>query len=126
MQLSIAAFESVPDPRAENVRDDLGEIPIIAFIAVLCGAQGCAEMAQFGHMKPKFFKRFLKLKHGIPSHDTFSTVFRMIDPQALDAAFGQITARLDPTKGSLTTKLKSAGWNHDILLEMLGRMGRMR
>ena len=35
-------------------------------------------------------------------------------------------ARLDPTKGSLTTKLKSAGWNHDIMLEMLGRMSQMR
>ena len=94
MQLFIAAFESVPDPRAENVRHDLGEIVIIAFIAVLCGAQGCAEMAQFGRVKLKFFKRFLKLKHGVPSHDTFSTVYGMIDPKALDSAFGQITARL--------------------------------
>jgi predicted transposase YbfD/YdcC len=94
MQLFIAAFEGVPDPRAENVRHDLGELLMIAFVAVLCGAQGCAEMAEFGRVKIKFFKRFLKLKHGVPSHDTFSTVFRMIDPKALDAAFGQITARL--------------------------------
>ena len=35
-------------------------------------------------------------------------------------------ARLDPAKGSLTTKLKSAGWNHDIMLEMLGRMSHLR
>src|SRR5262249_1107999 len=42
----------------------------------------------------KFLKRFLKLKHGIPSHDTFSTVFRMLDPKALDAAFGRLTATL--------------------------------
>jgi predicted transposase YbfD/YdcC len=94
MQLFIAAFDSVPDPRAENVRHNLGEMLIIAFVAVLCGAQGCAEMAEFGRAKLKFFKRFLALKHGVPSHDTFSTVFRMIDPKALDAAFGQITARL--------------------------------
>jgi predicted transposase YbfD/YdcC len=94
MQLFIAAFESVPDPRAENVRHDLVEILIVAFIAVLCGAQSCAEMAEFGREKIRFFKRFLKLRHGIPSHDTFSTVFRMLDPKALDAAFGQITARL--------------------------------
>src|SRR5215813_12153641 len=36
----------------------------------------------------------LSLKHGIPSHDTFSTVFRMLDPRALDAAFGRLTATL--------------------------------
>lgn len=35
-------------------------------------------------------------------------------------------ARLDPNKGSLTTKLKSAGWNHEIMLQMLGRLGHMR
>lgn len=94
MQLFIAAFEDVPDPRAENVRHDLVEILIVAFVAVLCGAQSCAEMAEFGREKIKFFTRFLKLKHGIPSHDTFSTVLRMLDPKALDAAFGQINARL--------------------------------
>jgi hypothetical protein len=51
-------------------------------------------MAEFGRAKLKFRKRFLKLKHGIPSHDTFSTVFRMLDPKALDAAFGRLTAML--------------------------------
>ena len=58
MQLFLAAFQSVPDPRAENVRHNLAELLIIAFVAVLCGAQGCAEMAEFGRMKLEFFKRF--------------------------------------------------------------------
>jgi len=31
-------------------------------------------MAEFGRAKLKFLKRFLKLRHGMPSHDTFSTV----------------------------------------------------
>ena len=94
MQLFIAAFQGVPDPRAENVRHDLVDLLIIAFIAVLCGAQNCSEIAEFGREKHKLFKRFLKLRHGIPSHDTFSTVLRLLDAKALDAAFGQITARL--------------------------------
>jgi predicted transposase YbfD/YdcC len=94
MQLFLAAFQDVPDPRAENVRHGLVEILIIAFVAVLCGAQGCSEMAEFGRAKLEFFKRFLKLRHGIPSHDTFSTVLRMLDPNALDAAFGKLTATL--------------------------------
>jgi len=51
-------------------------------------------MTEFGRTKLKFFKRFLKLKHGVPSHDTFSTVLRIIDPKALDAAFGSLTATL--------------------------------
>ena len=51
-------------------------------------------MAEFGRAKLKFLKRFLKLRHGVASHDTFSTVFRMLDPKALDAAFGRLTATL--------------------------------
>jgi hypothetical protein len=94
MQLFLTAFKSVPDPRAENVRHDLIEIVLIAFLAVLCGAQHCSEMAAFGRAKIKLLKRFLKLKRGIPSHDTFSTVLRMLDPKALDAAFGRLTATL--------------------------------
>ncbi len=34
----------------------------------------------FGRAKENLFRDFLNLKHAIPSHDTFSTVFRMIDP----------------------------------------------
>jgi predicted transposase YbfD/YdcC len=94
MQMFMAAFTTVPDPRAENVRHDLADILIIAFLAVLCGAQTCCEMAEFGHAKLKFLKRFLKLRHGVPSHDTFSTVLRMIDPKALDKAFGSLSQQL--------------------------------
>ena len=35
-------------------------------------------------------------------------------------------ARLDPSKGSLTTKLKSAGWNDEVMPQMLGRLGQLR
>ena len=94
MQLLLSAFQSVPDPRASNKQHKIVEILAIAFVAVLCGATGCCEMTEFGRTKLKFFKRFLKLKHGVPSHDTFSTVLRMIDPKALDAAFGSLTATL--------------------------------
>src|SRR5215831_4256199 len=91
MQLFLTAFESVPAPRAENVRHDLVEILLIAFLAVLCGAQHCSEMAEFGRAKLKFLNRFLKLRHGIPSHDT---VFHRVrnDPKALDAAFRRLWA----------------------------------
>lgn len=35
---------------------------------------------------------FLKLRHAVPSHGTFSAVFRVIDPKELDAAFGRVLA----------------------------------
>jgi hypothetical protein len=45
MQIFLSAFDDIPDPRAGNARHDLGEILVVAFVAVLCGATSCAEMA---------------------------------------------------------------------------------
>ena len=65
-------FASVPDPRAPNARHDLCEVLLISFAAVLCGAEGCQDMADFGEAKESSLRKFLRLRHGIPSHDTFS------------------------------------------------------
>jgi len=94
MQIFLSAFEDIPDPRASNARHDLGELLVIAFVSVLCGARSCAEMEAFGRAKEHVFRDFLNLKHAIPSHDTFSDIFRMIDPKALDAAFGKVLAHV--------------------------------
>lgn len=87
MQKFTRVFQELPDPRAGNARHDLTEILVIALAAVLCGAEGCADMADFGEAKEGLFKQFLRLEHGIPSHDTFSRVFRILDPRAFEAAF---------------------------------------
>lgn len=81
------AFRALPDPRAENARHDLLEIVFIGLAAVLCGALSCAEMEEFGDAKQGLLRLVLRLEHGIPSHDTFSRVFRLLDPQAFEAAF---------------------------------------
>jgi len=44
-------------------------------------------MALFARMKAYLWRDVLVLKHGLPSHDTFSRIFRMIDPEAFEAAF---------------------------------------
>lgn len=43
-------------------------------------------------MQECLFRLFLRLEDAIPSLDTFSEVFRMIDPKALDTAFGKVLA----------------------------------
>lgn len=80
-------FQSVPDPRDINARHDLREILFISLAAMLCGAESCVEMAQFGVEKQALLQTILELKHGIPSHDTFSRVLRMLDPVPLESAF---------------------------------------
>jgi predicted transposase YbfD/YdcC len=83
-----ACFEKLEDPRRGNAgRHDLLEILMIALCAVLCGGQTAVDMAEFGKAKKGFLRRFLKLEHGIPSHDTFSRVFRLLDPEQFRACF---------------------------------------
>jgi predicted transposase YbfD/YdcC len=87
-----AHFGEVPDPRAGNARHDLVEVIFIALVALLCGAESCTDMAEFGRAKTALLKRLLRLEHGVPSHDTFSRVFRLIDPERFEAAFGSFAA----------------------------------
>lgn len=85
-------FGEVADPRAPNAVHDLTEILFIALAAVVCGAEGCTDMAEFGRSKERFLRSILRLEHGIPSHDTFSRVFRLLDPEAFEAAFRRFMA----------------------------------
>jgi len=86
------AFRGLADPRASNARHDLLEVLVVALAAILCGAESCADMADFGRAKEALLRQFLRLEHGIPSHDTFSRVFRLLDPQAFEAAFRRFMA----------------------------------
>lgn len=80
-------FGDIPDPRADNAQHDLVEILFIALLASLCGARGCSDMAEFGRAKEPLLRPILTLAHGIPSHDTFSRVFRLLDPKAFEEGF---------------------------------------
>ena len=85
-------FSDIPDPRAANSLHNLTDLLFIGLAALLCGAEGCTDMADFGRAKQGFLRTMLRLEHGIPSHDTFSRVFRMLDPTAFEAAFRQFMA----------------------------------
>ena len=54
-------------------------------------------MALFGRAKELFLRQFLRLNHGIPSHDTFSRVFRLLDPAEFEACFRLFMERFAET-----------------------------
>ena len=43
----------------------------------------------FAEDKEPFLREFLTLKNGLPSHDTFSRLFRLLDPAAFGACFSE-------------------------------------
>ena len=85
-------FRTLRDPRAANTTYPLLEILVVALTAVLCGAEGASDMADFGRRKIDTLRRFLPLEKGTPSHDVFSDVFRMLDPEAFERMFRQFMA----------------------------------
>jgi len=87
-----AWFSDLPDPRASNVRHDLLEVVFIALSAVLCGAEDCADMADFAHARQEWLGSILDLPDGVPSHDIFSRVFRLLEPAPSEAAFARFGA----------------------------------
>lgn len=87
-----AYFGEVDDPRAGNARHNLLELIFVALAAVLCGAEDCTDMAEFARAKLGLLRQVVDLEHGPPSHDTFSRVFRLLDPEPFEAAFARFTA----------------------------------
>jgi predicted transposase YbfD/YdcC len=94
----VACFEGLEDPRTGNAGlHDFHELLMIALCTVLCGGQGATHMAAFAAAKEPFLRGFLKLQHGVPSHDTFSRLFRLLDPEQFRAAFQQFMAKFSQT-----------------------------
>jgi predicted transposase YbfD/YdcC len=81
----VEALAAVPDPRrqCQNLRHRLVDVLVLGFCGVLCGGDDFVEIEEFGRSKEAFFRRFLELPHGIPSHDTFRRVFQAVCPRAL-------------------------------------------
>jgi len=97
-----ACFADLVDPRTGNAqRHDLLEMLLIALAATLCGGETCVDMAVFGRAKEPFLRRFLRLEGGIPSHDTFSRLFRMLDPDGFEASFGRFVTAFALQVGAL-------------------------
>jgi predicted transposase YbfD/YdcC len=87
----VAALAAVPDPRrqCQNLRHPLVDVLVVGFCGVLCGCEDFVELETFGRKKADFFRRFLELPEGIPSHDTFRRVFQAVCPRALQSCLLQ-------------------------------------
>jgi len=94
----VACWEGLEDPRTGNAGlHDFHELLMIALCTVLCGGQGAVDMALFARAKEPFLRGFLKLANGVPSHDTFSRLFRQLDPVQFRVAFQRFMASFSRT-----------------------------
>ena len=68
-------------------KHSLQDILVIAICGFLCGVDNWADMELFGNAKLAWFRTFLELPNGIPSHDTFGRVFSLLEPEPFARCF---------------------------------------
>lgn len=84
----VESFSELEDPRVERCKKHLLlDIIGLALLAVLAGAQGWTEIADFCEHHIDWLKCYFQLPNGIPSHDTFSRVFSILDVQRFQSSF---------------------------------------
>lgn len=85
-------FSELPDPRVERTKlYSLIDILAITLCAVIAGAEGWSDIAQYGRSKQAWLETFLELPNGIPTDDTFSRVLSRLDPEAFSRCFAAWT-----------------------------------
>jgi predicted transposase YbfD/YdcC len=96
-------FSVLVDPRVERTRrHSLNDILVIAICGFICGVDNWVELEFFARCKEGWFKQFLALPNGIPSHDTFGRVFAALDPEAFSRCFmNWMQAVAEATEGDI-------------------------
>lgn len=88
-------LKQLPDPRISRTRHhELTDILVISICTLLCGGESFYDMEEFGKAKQDWFATFLPLPNGIPSHDTFTRVFSILDPASFQDCFMRWTQSL--------------------------------
>jgi len=76
-------FRRLKDPRVVGrSRHLLVDIIVLAICGVIADCDDWPEIVLFAQKRRAWFQRFLKLPHGVPSHDTFERVFGQLEPRA--------------------------------------------
>lgn len=99
MRALMTIFREVRDPRDLNARHDCASMLFVALMATLCGAKNCVDIADFTAANEGSLAEIVDLPHGAPSHDSFSRLFRLLDPDEMSKAFAAFTAALRDALG---------------------------
>jgi predicted transposase YbfD/YdcC len=94
MELLLGILREVRDPRDVNARHCCPAMLFIALMAVLCGAKTCVDIADFAAANEDDLALLVDLPHGAPSHDSFSRLFRLLDPDEMAKAFAHFAQAL--------------------------------
>ncbi len=82
MESLISIFSEMKDPRDNRgKKHKLIHVIVLAIYGILCGYNDFANMSYYLKKREPELTKELGLLNGVPSHDTFSAVFRILDPK---------------------------------------------
>jgi len=91
----LQVFEELPDPRHHRTRrHNLVDILFIALCTILTGGKTFMDMEDAAFGWEAWFKQFIPMRGGPPSHDTFNRVFQLIEPARFEVCFRAWTEQL--------------------------------
>jgi predicted transposase YbfD/YdcC len=91
----VEIFEDLPDPRIDRHKQhQLVDIVVVTICSILCGAKSWVDVEEFGEAKLEWFRKFVKLANGIPSHDTIGRVFSLLSATEFEARIRQWMAEI--------------------------------
>lgn len=80
----VECFSKIQDPRVDRTKKHLLlDVIALALCGVISGAETWEEIEDFGKLHEDWFRTFLSLPNGIPSHDTISRVFAALEPKVI-------------------------------------------
>lgn len=81
-------FRGVEDARISRTKiHELLDILFISVAATIAGAEGPSDIADFAKQQLAWCRKFVRLKNGVPSHDTIGRVLSLLKPEQFQVAF---------------------------------------
>ena len=78
----IEYFSDIEDPRVDRQKLHLlPDILFVIFSGVICGVESWSDFVLYGESKLEFLRKYVPLKNGIPSKNTFQRVITRLKPQ---------------------------------------------
>ncbi len=81
-------FKGIQDIRQEvKIKHSLLEVIFITLVCTIAGCDDWHEIEFFAKERVEWFKKYLELPYGIPSHDTLERIFKWINPKQFEKCF---------------------------------------
>ena len=106
MEQLLKWMEIIEDDRQQSkVRHSLKDILAIVLLATLAHADTWEQMEDFARNHEEYLRRYLDLKHGIPSHDTIQRAMGMVRTEYLQQLQTKWQELLNSNEGEVIKKI---------------------